>query len=258
VMAALVWAELIKLRSTRTALGFLVGALLVSVLPAILVMSLVPVGALREGAAAASAAPGLVLVPVLTVVFGILGMTNEYRHGTITYTYLATPQRWIVICVKLLCYAIVGAAVIVVAGLLVVLSIDAIAGIRDVPLPWLEAHAVFDLQTLRDVALFVATVGLMTAFGVALGALFRAQVATVVGVAIWALAIEGIVTAVRPGVAKYLPFAVFQQVGFGGDVATNGQAVDALTRPEAFLVGLAYIAAASIGAVYISMRRDIT
>ena len=44
-------------------------------------------------------------MPLVLLVFGILGMTNEYRHGTITYTYLVTPRRWQVMVVKLVVYA---------------------------------------------------------------------------------------------------------------------------------------------------------
>ena len=29
---------------------------------------------------------------MLGLVFGILSMTNEYRHGTVSYSYLTTPK----------------------------------------------------------------------------------------------------------------------------------------------------------------------
>ena len=41
-----------------------------------------------------------------------------------------------------------------------------------------------------------------------------------------------------------------------GDVAT--MAVEQLSRPTAFLVSLVYIAAVSLLAVFISLRRDVT
>jgi ABC-2 type transport system permease protein len=255
----LVRAEFLKLRSTRTALGLFIAAIVVSVVPAILVMSLVPHDALADGGAAL-AATGLTLVPILAVVFGILGMTNEYRHGTITYTYLATPRRGIVIIVKLVCYGIVGAAVMAATALLVGVSIALIAALRGIALPWLTTANTTDLGTLRDAGVLLVTVGMMTAFGVSLGALFRAQIPTVAGVLVWALALEGIITVIKPRVGIYLPFAVFQQLTMGGALRTGAAdaAFPTLTRPEAFLAAVAYIAVFSIAAVYLSMRRDVT
>jgi ABC-2 type transport system permease protein len=258
-VSALLRAEFLKLRSTRTAFGLFIAALVVSVVPAVLVMSLVPRDALSDGGTPLAAA-GLTLVPILAVVFGILGMTNEYRHGTITYTYLTTPRRGIVMIVKLVCYAIVGTAVMAATAVLVVLCIAAIGALRDIALPWLSAANVSDLETLRDAAMFLVTAGLMTAFGVSLGALFRAQVPTVAGVVVWALAAESIVAVVKPHLGIYLPFAAFQQLTMGGALRT-GEAdalMPSLSRPEAFLVAIAYIAAFSVAAVFISMRRDVT
>ena len=223
-------AEFLKLSSTRTAFGLFIAAIVVSMLPAVLVMSLVSRHALSDGGASI-AASGLTVVPILAVVFGILGMTNEYRHGTITYT----------------------------TALLVVLSIAVIGGIRDIAIPWLTASNISDPGTLRDAAMFLVAAGLMTAFGVSLGALFRAQVPTVAGVVVWALAVESIITVIKPRVGIYLPFAAFQQLTMGG-TAHVGEPVGlpSLTRPEAFLVAIAYIAVFSVAAVFTSMRRDVT
>ena len=48
-MIDLIRAEFLKLSSTRTALGLFIAAIVVSVLPAVLVMSLVPRNALSDG-----------------------------------------------------------------------------------------------------------------------------------------------------------------------------------------------------------------
>ena len=163
-----------------------------------------------------------------------------------------------VIVVKLVCYGVVGVAVMALTGALVVLAIEVVAGIRDVPVTTGQG-AEADLITAGNVALFIATVGLMTAFGVGLGALLRAQVPTVAGVLIWALAIEthhrrrqarrGAVPALHG-----VPAAQFRR----GRHGLRGRVDIGLSRPEAFLVSLAYIAVVSVAAVYISMRRDVT
>ena len=257
-MIDLIRAEFLKLSSTRTALGLFIAAIVVSVLPAVLVMSLVPRDALSDGGATI-AASGLTIVPILAVVFGILGMTNEYRHGTITYTYLTTPRRGIVMIVKLVCYGIVGTAVMAATALLVVLAIALIAALRDIALPWFTASSVSDLKTLRDAGMFLLASGMMTAFGVSLGALFRAQVPTVAGVVVWALAVESIIAVIKPRVGIYLPFAAFQQLTMGGSLRVGeGGGLPSLTRPEAFLVAIAYITVFSVAAVFTSMRRDVT
>jgi ABC-2 type transport system permease protein len=257
-VVALLRAETIKLLSTRTALGLFIAAVALSVVPAALAMALLPKSALEESGAYAGAAFGLTVVPMLAVVFGVLGMTNEYRHGTITYTYLDTPRRWMVIVAKLVCYGVVGAAVMALTGVLVALTIVAVAAMRGVPLTAGQGTSADHLLTVGNVTLFIATVGLMTAFGVGLGALLRAQVPTVAGTLVWALAIEPIIAAVKPSVGKFLPFTAFEQLNFGGQSAGVEGTVMGLTQPEAFMVSFAYIAVVSVAAVYISMRRDVT
>ncbi len=50
-MIALARGELLKLRSTRTALGLFIAAVVVSLLPAVLIMILVPRDGLSDGGA---------------------------------------------------------------------------------------------------------------------------------------------------------------------------------------------------------------
>ncbi len=195
------------------------------------------------------------LVPLVLLVFGVLGMTNEYRHGTITYSYLVTPRRWQVMVVKLVVYALVGLLTMLVAVGLVYVVILLGAQIRGVEIDPAAG------TTLGDTVRQIIVAGLITTFGVALGALFRAQVITVAGVLIWALAIENIIAVVKPAVGMWLPFTVFDQVR--AVQATDSSAGLALiehhlTRPEAFVVSLVYIAAVSVLAVVISLRRDVT
>ena len=114
-------AEILKLTSTRTALGLLIAGLLASIVPAILVLVFVPASGLEEEGAPFTVLLGATIVPTLGLVFGILSMTNEYRHGTITYSYLVTPKRWQVIAVKLVVCFVVGVAVLALVGALLVL-----------------------------------------------------------------------------------------------------------------------------------------
>jgi len=254
-VTGLVRAELLKLRSTRTALGLFIVILVVTLVPLVLLIALVPRDWLEAEGVAGFLNTASALVPLVLLVFGILGMTNEYRHGTITYSYLVTPRRWQVMVVKLAVYAAVGILTMLVAVVLIYLVILAGGAVRGVEI---DASGG---STLGDYARQIAVAGLITTFGVALGALFRAQVITVAGTLIWALVVENIISVVKPKVGMWMPFTVFNDVSAARiDSTANAvaSATDQLSRSSAFLVSLVYIAVVSLLAVYISLRRDVT
>lgn len=258
-MTALLQAELVKLRSTRTALGLLIAALLVSVVPSLLLAMFTPADQLsaeENGMLAfVGTAPAIALVPLITLVFGILGMTNEYRHGTITYTYLATPRRGYAIAVKLAVYAVVGALVMLVMLALALGTAALVLQLRGVELD-LTTGAVDTGDILEQLALLLLMAGLLTAFGVGLGALFRNQPITVAGTLIWALGIENTVYALKPAVGRWLPFQAL--TGVAGGLEDFDAALPTLSRSESLLLSLAYIGAVSVAALYLSLRRDVT
>jgi len=80
---------------------------------------------------------------------------------------------------------------------------------------------------------------------------------TVAGTLIWALMVEPLIVAFKPHIGAWLPFNVFSQV-ISLPIGADGDAAGGLSRPEAFLVSIGYIAAVSVLAVFISMRRDVT
>jgi hypothetical protein len=156
--------------------------------------------------------------------------------------------------VKLVVYLLVGMVTMLVAMALVYVAILIGGAIRGVDIDATGG------STLGDYARQLVVAGLVTTFGVALGALIRAQIITVAGTLIWALFVENIIYVLKPAVGNWLPFVVFNQVsaaqmsGDGMEALTES----ALTRPEAFLVSIAYIAIVSVAAVFISLRRDVT
>jgi ABC-2 type transport system permease protein len=251
---ALARAELLKLRSTRTALGLFIVILVVTLVPLILILALVPREWLADDGVNQFLITASALVPLVLLVFGILGMTNEYRHGTITYSYLVTPRRWQVMVTKLAVYALVGMLTMLLAMLLVYVVILAGGAVRGIDIDATGG------STLGDYARQIIVAGLVTTFGVGLGALIRAQIITVAGALIWALFVENLIFVLKPAVGNWLPFVVFNQVsaaqmpGDGTEALTSG----ALSRPEAFLVSIVYIAVVSVAAVFISLRRDVT
>ena len=224
-MIALARAELLKLRSTRTALGLFIVIVVVTLVPAVAHHD---PGAPRRTCSGRRhdgrrrqphAGPASSLL-----VFGILGMTNEYRHGTITYTYLVTPRRWHGDGreARLLRrrghrgdgrHRASGRAS----------SSRSVAALRDIAVPWLATSGVSDA---RDDSATCQFRGRRAHHHLrrGLGALFRAQVLTVAGVLIWALASRASSSWSSRRVGIYLPFTVFQQLTLGGSLRVEDSA----------------------------------
>jgi ABC-type transport system involved in multi-copper enzyme maturation permease subunit len=146
---------------------------------------------------AIAATPATTFVAVLAAV----GVTGEYRHGTATTTFLATPHRWRVVGAKLALYS--GAGLAYAAACLAVVLV--------IGMPWLSSMGIeFAVggnglpQTIVGVLAAGVAFGLL---GVALGALLREQVATVVGLLVYRFVAEPIVTSI-PALdewTQYLP-----------------------------------------------------
>jgi hypothetical protein len=190
------------------------------------------------------AAPSRV-VSGAVLLLGILAMGGEFRHQTITQTFLTTPNRGRVVAAKLAAGVLVGLAFAAVITV-VVLAVG---------LPWLAAEGVPIQLTgplAQKVAGVLAAAALSGLLGVAVATLVRNQVAAVVGVLLWFLLVEGVLPLVlrAPTLPRWLP----------------GGATAALTEPGGrylsmwagglLLAGYALVLAA-IGS-RLTLRRDVT
>ena len=72
------------------------------------------------------------MITLVALLLGVLGMAGEYRHHTVTTTFLATPRRGRVVVAKLVAHALTGA--------LMGLCTLAAAGL--VAVPWLASSDV--------------------------------------------------------------------------------------------------------------------
>jgi len=193
-MTALLHGELIKLRTTRTALGFtltMLGLMLLSTLLQTLVGDPTTLQDKRDAVSAGG------IIPTVLIVFGAVAATGEHRHGTITSTFLIAPDRVRATVAKLLAYAAAGALV----GLVVQLIAFAIG----VPLLADQSGPGLSASTLAGMLLeTVVACALATAIGVGIGALIRNQVAAVVGTLAYVFIIESIVGGLLPRVYPYL------------------------------------------------------
>ena len=249
-MKRLIATELLKQRTTRLVAGTVLAVPVVAVLVAVAVLGAAghqgndPLG--PDSFVHALGGPTSV-VTFMALLLGILGAAGEYRHATITTTFLATPRRSRVIVAKLVAYALTGALMALVS---LVASVA-------VAVPWLTSADIavrLDGDAVRMATGLIGSSVLHAALGVAIGALIRNQTAAMTAVLVWWLAVEGILGDVFPRlrVLAWLP-------------ASAGRAITALGsqpgRPAAALAAAAlaaYVGVLAAAAVRITSNRDIT
>jgi ABC-type transport system involved in multi-copper enzyme maturation permease subunit len=186
---------------------------------------------------------------VFVLILGIIAITGEFRHQTVTPTFLATPHRGRVVISKLVTYALAGIAY----GVAVVLLAIAIA------LPWVSARDI-DISlsengipgTLLGVIAGVAVYALL---GVGIGALIRNQIAAVVGSLVYLFVVEGFVSAL-PTIRDY-----YKYFPGGANSALVGAQQPGVTLLEPWQGGLllvAYGLVFAIAGTWIAVRRDVS
>lgn len=189
------------------------------------------------------------LAALLTLIFGIIAVAGEYRHGTITDTYLSFPGRGRVVAAKLAVYALVGAA----AGLICTLVALAVTAAW-----WAAKGGTFHLSagdTWRTLAGGVAANLAFAAIGVGVGALIRNLVGAVAAALAWIALVEGIVgQLLGSGLARWLPFYASEAL----DRASLTGTTRLLPQWGGGLVLLGYAAAFAAAAVLSTLKRDVT
>jgi ABC-2 type transport system permease protein len=112
-MKNLIHAELLKLRTTRMIYGLALSAL---VFAPITVISVITSAGKSGGAPSLTTSQGIRNVmsagssgAIVVLVIGILIMAGEFRHSTVTSTFLVSPRRGRVVGAKIVASALVGA-----------------------------------------------------------------------------------------------------------------------------------------------------
>jgi ABC-2 type transport system permease protein len=248
-VSQLVRAELLKVRTTR---GWWVYLILIVLLVGLAVAG--DVGSNADLRSQQEFQIGLVEAAgfgaVLAMILAITMVTTEFRHGTITPTFLAAPSRERVLASK----ALAGTLVFLFFGALSLAIVAAVA------LPWLtitgdEIHllegevATRAAETLLSVVLW----GLM---GIAIGSVVHSQVAALVGTLVWIFVVENLLVGLLglldgEGVTAYLPFRALDAAdGTGGD--------NLISYWPGVAVSLGWIALIGAAGVWRTSRRDIT
>lgn len=247
-MNALVASEFLKLRTTRTFFGVTGAGLGIYLLIVILAGSLADYATVD--APLEDLISGASFVALFALVIGILAISTEFRHKTVTPSLIATPDRTQWAISKLLANALAGAIfglVAVGSSLLIVLLIFSIRGI--------DAGA--DVGKVIQIALGSAlAAGLLAALGVGLGALVRNQVVAIVVAIVWLFILEPLLAGVVPALDEPLT-----KYGLGGllngvsGTDTSGDALGML--PSALLLALYAVIFLAAG-IAMLQRRDVT
>ena len=241
-MNALVSSELLKLRTTRTAFGFLVATVLLTLGVGAATFATIEAAGEQD---LKDALAGAGLVAALLLVLGIVAATGEYRHGTITSSLLVSPDRVRFLAAKILAYLLTGAAL----GLVAMLVSFAVGvpwlSARDAPLELLETGDYVSLAVEG-----VALAALAGALGVAVGTLIRNQIAAVVGTLVYLFVLDPVLSLVSEDVAAYTPGGAISGLG--------GSAPDYVLDPlPAGLVLAGWTLLFAAAALLVDRRRDV-
>lgn len=247
-MSGAIRSELLKLRTTRTFLGIVIATL-----------GLI---ALIVGVSAAAAPyesgdlPGVDLLDAASLaqpfalVLGVLAVSTEFRHGTITPTLLATPDRVRLMVAKLTAHGAAGVVFGVVAYGLAALLLASILPLRDISpkLPFGDG--------LEMAVGGIAGIALLAMVGVGVGALIRNQVGAVIGALAWLFMIEPLLTAI-PTVGRWVEgYGIGAAMGAVGDSTLDTG--DKLGQFTGGLALLAYAVVFAVAGAILLRRRDVS
>lgn len=254
-MTRLIRTELFKLTSTRSYAGMVAAAGGITALVTILTASragshhghmVVPPLYTFNGLHDVLTRTGPALI--LAMVFGAVIASGEFRFGTATGTYLATPKRTRVLAAKSVAGLVSGATIGGIGA----------AVATTVGLAFVHAHGyptmISGISITRYALGCVLAGALLGAAGVAVGSLIRSQLVASVSLFAFGFVVEEIIGGLYNGAAPYLPFTAATTLAgahpVGGVAALPFAAATALVAAVA--VAIAVLASRT------TVRQDIT
>jgi hypothetical protein len=253
-MTRLVRAEFTKLATTRLLYGLAAAMAAFGALT--VVVGAAPAGTQGNPPLSADSLPMLIggpvtQLPATALLLGILGMAGEFRHHTLTQTFLVTPDRGRVVAAKLVAYPLAAIA----------LALTTLATTAIVAVGWLAAKGITPIEAAgslppvaigRLVGVTLLAAGLCGLVGVGVGALVRNQVAALVGTLVWVAVVEGLLLSLlhAPSLGKWLPSAA------AGAITSPGGAHLSQLGGSLLLAG--YALALALAGTRLVVRRDIT
>ena len=243
-MSAVLNAELLKLRTTRTFFVLVAVAVALSLLVTVLSTLLDDEFAVEDARDLLTAD----FTGLFILLLGVMGMAGEWRHRTITGTVLAAPDRIRLLLAKVLALAAAGVVLSLLVTVAVMIASSAILSARGD-----EAPSIGDFFDVIWRNLLVAA--LMGAFGVCVGALIRNQVVAIVGLLVVSFVVEPMLLGLVPEVGRFGP----TNGAPGGiqDIAFFDDDDDLLATGPAVLVMLAWIGVTFAAGAALLRGRDL-
>lgn len=246
-MTTLLRAELLKLRTTRGWIGYVVALVALTG-----IATAGTVGTAESGDFGEADFQRDVLLssiaPLVALLLGITSVTVEWRHGTITRALLATPRRELFVAAKATAALLFGVVLALLATVVVLL----------VAVPMLyfdDASLTLDGGLVAQITRIVVAAALWGALGAGVGMLLRSQAFALVAAILWIILLEGLLGLLLglvdlDGVLDYFPGQVLG--------AFDGSVRGGLSPAVGGLLGLGYVVAFGVLGWLRVERSDIT
>ncbi len=243
-MIAQVKAELLKIRSTRTAIGLVLGMVALILLFTLLTGPLTHTSGLTSREDRRELLSLSSFAGVFSALAGVMLVTSEYRFGTIRPTILFNPARSRVLAAK------------VVAGTLAGFAF----GVLGEAIGWAVGYAILDGRgisvVLSSSGVLLLTLGglagaaLWGAIGAGLGAIIHNQVGALIALLAWALVVDNLLFGLVPSVGRFMPTRASD--------ALMGLRVQHLVSPGVAAITLiAWAGVLAVVGIALSVRQDI-
>ncbi len=243
-MIAQIRAELLKIRTTRTTIGLILGMVTLILLFTLLDGLLSHPGGLASKEDQRQLLSVSSLAGVFSALAGMLLVTSEYRFGTIRPTFLFNPVRSHLLAAKVVAGALAGIAFGVLG--------EAIGWAIGYPI--LEGRGITVVLSSGDILLLtlggLAGTALWGAIGAGLGAIIHNQVGGVITLLAWGLVVDNLLFGLVPSVGRFMPTRASD--------ALMGLQVDHLLSPGVGAITLiAWAGVLAIVGIALSVRQDI-
>jgi ABC-2 type transport system permease protein len=219
---------------------------------------------------------------LLALVLGVLIITGEYRHKTVTPTFLAEPRRGRVVTAKLgvafgggvalgvltMVTGLLLGFVLVAAQVHSCLTSFTVGGVQQGMSHALcrAQHGLYFVATTHEMwhawsriapGVILGT-GLFAVYGLGLGALLKNQVVGIVVGLGFTLVVETIVTAIWPTIGEYLPGQAATALEDAGRTAFNAGTAQLLPWWGGAVMVLLYGIVLSVVGTITTLRSDVT